>query len=274
MATRHNKKRNTGFVFEALVREATKAILAEDNNKKQVVVSTIKEFFKKGTELSKELECYQALSKDNNLPPQLGEKLIFEVKRKAAALNKRKLTEEKNALISEINKNISKDVFSNFVPNYRALATIAQIFKSDTPVKERVLLEANIIQNITEDTEEQSTPMEHIDSLVVKNFIEKFNTAYTGLLSEQRQLLSKYVTSINDGYTEFQFFINEELERIKDVVTSSLSDKVVKDDNFMLEGINNVLEKIEEMRNITIDEKFLMKMLKLQKLSSEIQNDD
>ena len=274
MATRHNKKRNTGFVFEALVREATKAILAEDNNKKQVVVSTIKEFFKKGTELSKELECYQALSKDNNLPPQLGEKLIFEVKRKAAALNKRKLTEEKNALISEINKNISKDVFSNFVPNYRALATIAQIFKNDTPVKERVLLEANIIQNITEDTEEQSTPMEHIDSLVVKNFIEKFNTAYTGLLSEQRQLLSKYVTSINDGYTEFQFFINEELERIKDVVTSSLSDKVVKDDNFMLEGINNVLEKIEEMRNITIDEKFLMKMLKLQKLSSEIQNDD
>ena len=274
MATRHNKKRNTGFVFEALVREATKAILAEDNNKKQVVVSTIKEFFKKGTELSKELECYQALSKDNNLPPQLGEKLIFEVKRKAAALNKRKLTEEKNALISEINKNISKDVFSNFVPNYRALATIAQIFKSDTPVKERVLLEANIIQNITEDTEEQSTPMEHIDSLVVKNFIEKFNTAYTGLLSEQRQLLSKYVTSINDGYTEFQFFINEELERIKDVVTSSLSDKVIKDDNFMLEGINNVLEKIEEMRNITIDEKFLMKMLKLQKLSSEIQNDD
>tara|TARA_R100000234_G_scaffold43900_2_gene26016 strand:+ start:1293 stop:2117 length:825 start_codon:yes stop_codon:yes gene_type:complete len=274
MATRHNKKRNTGFVFEALVREATKAILAEDNNKKQVVVSTIKEFFKKGTELSKELECYQALSKDNNLPPQLGEKLIFEVKRKAAALNKRKLTEEKNALISEINKNISKDVFSNFVPNYRALATIAQIFKSDTPVKERVLLEANIIQNITEDTEEQSTPMEHIDSLVVKNFIEKFNTAYTGLLSEQRQLLSKYVTSINDGYTEFQFFINEELERIKDVVTNSLSDKVVKDDNFMLEGINNVLEKIEEMRNITIDEKFLMKMLKLQKLSSEIQNDD
>jgi len=274
MATRHNKKRNTGFVFEALVREATKAILAEDNNKKQVVVSTIKEFFKKGTELSKELECYQALSKDNNLPPQLGEKLIFEVKRKAAALNKRKLTEEKNALISEINKNISKDVFSNFVPNYRALATIAQIFKSDTPVKERVLLEANIIQNITEDTEEQSTPMEHIDSLVVKNFIEKFNTAYTGLLSEQRQLLSKYVTSINDGYTEFQFFINEELERIKDVVTSSLSDKVVKDDNFMLEGINNVLEKIEEMRNIAIDEKFLMKMLKLQKLSSEIQNDD
>ena len=274
MATRHNKKRNTGFVFEALVREATKAILAEDNNKKQVVVSTIKEFFKKGTELSKELECYQALSKDNNLPPQLGEKLIFEVKRKAAALNKRKLTEEKNALISEINKNISKDVFSNFVPNYRALATIAQIFKSDTPVKERVLLEANIIQNITEDTEEQSTPMEHIDSLVVKNFIEKFNTAYTGLLSEQRQLLSKYVTSINDGYTEFQFFINEELERIKDVVTNSLSDKVVKDDNFMLEGINNVLEKIEEMRNIAIDEKFLMKMLKLQKLSSEIQNDD
>jgi len=274
MATKHNKKRNTGFVFEALVREATKAILAEDDAKKQVVVSTIKEFFKKGTELSKELECYQALSKDNNLTPQLGEKLIFEVKRKASLLNKNKLIQEKNALISQINKNISKDVFNNFVPNYRALATISQIFKDDTPVKQRVLLESSIIKNITEEVVEQKEKLEHIDSLVVKNFIEKFNTAYTGLLSEQRTLLSKYVTSINDGYTEFHFFINEELERIKNIVTESLKSKVVKDDEFMLEGINNVLGKIEEMRNLAVDEKFLMKMLKLQKLSSEIENDD
>jgi len=274
MATKHNKKRNTGFVFEALVREATKAILAEDDAKKQVVVSTIKEFFKKGTELSKELECYQALSKDNNLTPQLGEKLIFEVKRKASLLNKNKLIQEKNALISQINKNISKDVFNNFVPNYRALATISQIFKDDTPVKQRVLLESSIIKNITEEVVEQKEKLEHIDSLVVKNFIEKFNTAYTGLLSEQRTLLSKYVTSINDGYTEFHFFINEELERIKNIVTESLKTKVVKDDEFMLEGINNVLGKIEEMRNLAVDEKFLMKMLKLQKLSSEIENDD
>jgi len=274
MATKHNKKRNTGFVFEALVREATKAILAEDNAKKQVVVSTIKEFFKKGTELGKELECYQALSKDNNLTPQLGEKLIFEVKRKASLLNKNKLIQEKNALISQINKNISKDVFNNFVPNYRALATISQIFKDDTPVKQRVLLESSIIKNITEEVAEQEEKLEHIDSLVVKNFIEKFNTAYTGLLSEQRTLLSKYVTSINDGYTEFHFFINEELERIKDIVNKSLKTKIVKDDKYMLEGISNVLSKIEEMRNFAIDEKFLMKMLKLQKLSSEIENDD
>lgn len=274
MATKHNKKRNTGFVFEALVREATKAILAEDNAKKQVVVSTIKEFFKKGTELSKELECYQALSKDNNLTPQLGEKLIFEVKRKASLLNKNKLIQEKNALISQINKSISKDVFNNFVPNYRALATISQIFKDDTPVKQRVLLESSIIKNITEEVAEQEENLEHIDSLVVKNFIEKFNTAYTGLLSEQRTLLSKYVTSINDGYTEFHFFINEELERIKGIVNESIKTKIVKDDKYMLEGINNVLGKIEEMRNLAIDEKFLMKMLKLQKLSSEIENDD
>ena len=249
MATKHNKKRNTGFVFEALVREATKAILAQDESKKKVVVRTIKEFFKKGTELSKELECYQALSQDDKLSPQLGEKLIFEVKRKASQLNKGKLAKEKNALISEINKNISKDVFNNFVPNYRALATIAQIFKADTPVKERVLL-------------------------VVKKFIDKFNTTYTTLISEQRELLSKYVTSINDGYTEFQYYVNEELERIRNVVTEALNQKIIKDDAYMLEGINGVLAKIEEMKTFSVDESFLMKMLKLQKLSSEIENDD
>ena len=54
MRLKHNKKRNTAFVYEALVRELTKAVIKKDNNKKKKVVAIIKEFYSNDTELFKE----------------------------------------------------------------------------------------------------------------------------------------------------------------------------------------------------------------------------
>jgi hypothetical protein len=61
MKIKHNKKRNTAFVYEALIRELTKAVIKEDMNKKQMVASVIKEHFSKGSEIKKELEIYQGV---------------------------------------------------------------------------------------------------------------------------------------------------------------------------------------------------------------------
>ena len=104
MATKLNKKRNTGFVFEALIREATKAILAKDETKRNTVVTTIKESFAPGTELRKELDCYRALSSEDTLDKPTAEKLIFEVRRDIGKINEKKLVREKNTLVSRINK--------------------------------------------------------------------------------------------------------------------------------------------------------------------------
>ena len=111
MATKINKKRNTGFVFEALIREATKAILAKDETRRNNVVTTIKESFAPGTELKKELDCYRALSSPDQLDKPTAEKLVFEVKRDMTKIDNTKLVKEKNTLVSKINKNISKDVY-------------------------------------------------------------------------------------------------------------------------------------------------------------------
>ena len=149
MATKLNKKRNTGFVFEALIREATKAILAKDEGKRNTVVTTIKESFAPGTELRKELDCYKALSSTDALDKPTAEKLIFEVRRDIKKINEKKLVREKNTLVSRINKSISKDVFNNFVPNYKSLATIARIFNDKTPTKDRVLMESVLLESLT-----------------------------------------------------------------------------------------------------------------------------
>lgn len=275
MATKLNKKRNTGFVFEALIREATKAILAKDETKRNTVVTTIKESFAPGTELRKELDCYKALSSSDTLDKPTAEKLIFEVRRDINSINEKKLVREKNTLVSRINKNISKDVFNNFVPNYKSLATIARIFNDKTPTKERVLMESVLLESLTKEAiQEKKEDLKHIDSLVIRNFVKNFNSHYEDLLVEQRNLLQLYVTSVNDGQTSFKFYINEELIRIKDIVQKSLTMEEVAKDDIMVENTNRVLSLIEGLRQAEIDSTYLMKLMKLQKLASECENDD
>jgi hypothetical protein len=43
MRLRHNKKRNTAFVYEAIIRELTKSVIKSDTVKKTKVISIIKE---------------------------------------------------------------------------------------------------------------------------------------------------------------------------------------------------------------------------------------
>ena len=275
MATKLNKKRNTGFVFEALIREATKAILAKDEAKRNTVVATIKESFALGTELRKELDCYRALSSDGVLDKPTAEKLIFEVRRDVSKINEKKLVREKNTLVSRINKSISRDVFNNFVPNYKSLATIARIFNDKTPTKDRVLMESALLDSLTKQVvSESKEDLKHIDSLVVKSFVKNFNNQYDDLLAEQRNLLQLYVTSVNDGQTSFKFYINEELIRIKEIVQKSLSMEEVSKDEIMVENTNRVLSLIEDLRKAEVDGAYLMKLMKLQKLASECENDD
>ncbi len=116
--------------------------------------------------------------------------------------------------------------------------------------------------------------LKHIDSLVVKSFVKNFNDQYDDLLSEQRNLLQLYVTSVNDGHTSLKFYINEELHRIRETVKKSLSMEEVTQDDQMLKNTEHVLSLIEEMRTQEVDNKYLMRLMKLQRLASECENDD
>ena len=118
--TRHNKKRNTAFIYEALVRELTKCVVNKDEKRRGIVVSLVKEHFAKGTALRKELDLYKAIYETEGMEQHMCEKLIYEVKRSHSSLDKEEIFEEQTALINKINKTLSKNVFANFVPNYKS----------------------------------------------------------------------------------------------------------------------------------------------------------
>ena len=80
MKTKHNKKRNTAFVFEALVREATVAILKEDSKTRDKATQLIKKHFKPGSLLKKDLDCYRSLYENQQLDRFTSEKILKEVK--------------------------------------------------------------------------------------------------------------------------------------------------------------------------------------------------
>jgi hypothetical protein len=274
MKLKHNKKRNTAFLYEVIIKELTKSIVKKNNKRKDELYSMIKEYFGREKILAKELDLYRALCETYNLEPHVAEKLIFEIREKHGEFNKREVFNEQSSLIKRMNRIISKSAFSNFVPNYKNLATVYQIFNEETPTKERVLLENKLLKRMTIKAKEIVQEMKPIDDLTFRTFVEKFNTEYSSqLLREQKELLTKYITSFVDNGIELKLFLNEEIARLKNIVKESLSIQEVKDDEEMKTKTNKVLEIIEDFKKHKIGKNLVEKVLMIQNLVSEIQAD-
>ena len=106
-----------------------------------------------------------------------------------------------------------------------------------------------------------------IDNLVLKSFIGKFNEKYSNdLLSEQKLLLSHYISSFSDNGVQLKMFLNEELSRLKTELKKSLSLDEISSDSIMCEKINTLMEKLNSYSKVAIDEKMLRQILKTQNL--------
>jgi hypothetical protein len=144
MKLKHNKKRNTAFLFETLIREMTRAAIRKDAKALASCKAILKEYFSAGTALHEELQLYRSLYETYGLSKSSAEKLLAEVRESYSKLINEKsavMFTEQSAVIKKINKDVSKDVFSNFVPQYKNIATIYQIFNGDLAPAKRVLLE-------------------------------------------------------------------------------------------------------------------------------------
>ena len=272
MKLKHNKKRNTAFLYESLVKELTKAVVKNDIRKKGVLVSMIKEHFSKGSVLNEELELYRALNETSSMDVYTAERLLEEVKRQFKEMNRDKVFEDQSKLIEKINKNVGKDFFSNFVPNYKTLASIAQIFNDSSTAKEKVLLERAIIGRLVTKPSRTKTeePMKPIDRLVFKKVIENFNQKYNNkLLSEQQELLNRYILSFDDSGLEFKVYINEELTRIKQSLSEMKDNVDITSDRDMLSKLDEVRHVVGRFQTKKVDSKMIEKIMSIQSLISE-----
>jgi translation elongation factor EF-4 len=117
--------------------------------------------------------------------------------------------------------------------------------------------------------------LQTLDALAYKLFVKKFNEQYgNSLLTEQKELLTKYVMSFADNGIEFKIFLNEEIERLKSSLTQSLKTKEISQDKFLNEKTNVVLKKVEEYAKRNIDQQMVQEILKIQSLTKELDSQD
>tara|TARA_B100000131_G_scaffold228025_2_gene219732 strand:- start:7310 stop:8137 length:828 start_codon:yes stop_codon:yes gene_type:complete len=268
MKAKHNKKRNTAFVYEALIKEATYAILKNDEQKSHKVVGLIKKHFTADSFLKKDLECYRSLYENQGIDKEISEKILKESALAKRMIDPDGLFGEQTAMINDVNKTISPSVFNNFVPNYKTLATISKMFNTNSP-KEKVILENRIIENMSNIVEESENNQE-IDNVVYTTFVQKFNEKYSDvLLSEQKELLTRYISSFADNSIELKLFLNEEIGRLKSKLEESET-TIEGDDDVIVEKTKQVVGLLESYSTETDAQKVIMTVLKTQQLVKEL----
>jgi len=272
--SRHNKKRNTAFLFEVLIQDITKSVVDGDYKRKEVALNICKECFSKNSVLGKERELYNSLLEIKDIEFELLGKLLHEVKKEHAKLDRNEIFNAQTKMINRVNKELSGGVFNSFVSNYKNLATISQILSQDLPVKKRVVLENLFVKNKSLEHGEEDNGMEPTDNLVYKTFVESYNKQYgERLLAEQKEVVTRFATSFSDNGVSLKVYLNEEFGRLKEALKNSMEEGMMKGDSDMsskTQEVLNILESYE--KSIKFDEDIIVQILEIQDLVREIES--
>ena len=273
MRLKHNKKRNTAFVYEALVRELTESVVKNNKNKQNKIVSIIKEHFTSESMLKEELSLYKSIYETKEIEKSTAEKIVVQVKQKRATLDKKRLFQEQSALINKINKTLSNKVYNNFVPNYKTIASVYSIFQDALPVKDRVLLEENIVEQMSSSVGEIKDVQQPLDALTYNTFVNKFNEEYKDVLSEnQKDLLGNYISSFADNGIELKVYLNEEIGRLKQGIMKAKTIGEISSDKSLKEKLEKVYNILDNTKTKEIDTETVEIVLNTQQLLEELEN--
>jgi hypothetical protein len=243
---KHSKYKNTAILFEMLVRKLTSETLTSD---KTITVEIIKKYFGKNTVLSKELQLYNALIKENVDSEAKALDFIRSCKATHNRLNKSLLKRQRYNLVKEISQNFDFQKISKIrINNYKELASVYKLFEYNEVDNPKSLLECknSIVDHLLGHTVKQTSTNKLIETykshnkdvrlLAYKILVDKFNKKYSGLNESQKQVLNKFITHVNDSESMKQYFekvipsikkqLKEQVDRISDKATKIKVDKL------------------------------------------------
>ena len=262
---KHSKFKNTGFIFELLVRQITSEIMSANKSVAEVI---LKEHFNAKKELSKELKLYQYLINEKYNSEAKAEKFIDTILEARKRLDEKKLTKEKYNLIKEIKETYGLDEFiKSPISNYKTLASIYKIFEVVSTneqyeptdiVNSRFTIAESIINSSIQNKdarikdavlEEYRKQDEDLRAVSYKILVESFNNKYKNLTLEQKSLLREYINNINNTGKLNEHVSNEVVKLVDGLkeVGSKISDKVTKIK--LAETIANI-RKIKSVKKI------------------------
>jgi len=273
---KHNKLRNTGLLFEFLLRQITSDVLNKIDDSKAVHI--VKKKFNENTELGKELALYNIIINKKFSGDRKADYFINEVLIERANLNNTLLKREKYNLIKTISESYDLQKFvSTKVDNYKVYASTYKLFEYKTKLSPEQKTESffNLVEHITTNKEiklSETTKIlpddEDLRILTYKTLLEKFNQKYTKLSGAQKNLLREYINnvsntnSLKDTLRQIVKGLKEDLK----LHSKNLKDEVVK---IKLKEAINFIDKmcgVNEKSNVVKDSNVIQTMRYLELL--------
>ncbi len=263
---KNSKYKNTGILFELLVRQIASDILS---NKEPHAATLVKKYFS-NTEIAKEHKLYQTLINVQALAESKADSLVETILKLSEKLNKTALRKEKYNLIKDIKENYNlEDFFKAKIQNYKINAAIFNLMEAHTSteftdpklvIDNRVTLlefltKKAVDKSVVKDQvlEEYSKQDKSTRMMIYKMVVENFNSKYTDLLPEQKTLLSEFIKNISNTVS-LKEYVNNQIQNVKlelEVLTSKITDKKIQ---IKLSEVNNILNMIPKSENVSDDD--------------------
>lgn len=276
---KHNKYKNTGVLFEILVRQIASDMLANVDSK---AVKIVKNFFH-NSEIAKEHKLYHTILTAPRLSEGKAEVLVNTTVDMAKKLNKEQLLKEKYNLIKEIKKHYNlENFFKSKVNNYNVLAAAYTLFEISmdnkfVEPKQVVINKLTILEHITkkqlikEETNDVTAAFDKEDNnvrlLAYRMLIEKFNNKYANLSDKQKLVLKEFINNISNP-EHLKTYINENLDKVKKELTSLVKKVDDKTTEIKLNEVISLIKPISTKSSVKDDH--LVTLLQYQQLAEEI----
>tara|TARA_R110000796_G_scaffold32452_3_gene84980 strand:+ start:588 stop:1445 length:858 start_codon:yes stop_codon:yes gene_type:complete len=280
MYIKHSKFKNTGILFEILVKKITGDTLSGITSPS---IKIIKEYFV-NTELGKEYKLYETLFNNRNLNERRANMVLSTVLEQSKKLNRRKLKNEKYNLIKELKSHYDvEDLFKTKLSDYKEQAsfyTLLEIYNTEKLTNSTQVIDNKIIilEHITstgvDNSKIKDTVLEEFKSydkdlrtLTYHILLENFNTKYDELNSKQKSILKEFITSADNGPLLKEFYNREilSLKSILKVETKKIKDQTTK---IKLQEVNKMI--VELNKRTTIKNNHLVDLLQYHSLLEEL----
>lgn len=285
---KHNKKRNTGLIYEFFTRYIGKAILEGKDSDISKAKSLLKKHFNRGTDIYKELKLFKILTESNVSSREQATHLINRVREAVKYQSQARLDLEKTSLIHEVNSNLNADLFfEEVIPNYKQLGTVQVLLNTwrdetlkESALEETLFLEEKLIESMLETKTNASSKealqmtTEDVDRLVVNIMAEKVNKKYSNLEPEQKEIIQLFVFSKDNPQVYTQ--LSEKLGDVKRrfVGTLGANQHEFEEDKVLSNKLQEVRKTLQQEYSNTevITEDMVSFYLGLSKLEREVKS--
>lgn len=244
MKVKHSKYKNTGLIFELLVKQIAADTLSR---KDSPAVKILKKFYTGNTSLVREFKLYDFVLKNKGIGQKKAEAIISTIVELSRKIDTPTLNKQKYELIKELKSHYNlEDFFSIKVESYKPLAALyclleaqnteglvdPQVFVDNKTTLLEHFLQTKQDGNNAKDTliEEYSKYDKDLRLLTYKILLEKFNNKYADLLPEQKNILKEFIISANST-TKLRTIVNEELQKIQkqiNILKPKIEDQIIK----------------------------------------------